>query len=224
MEPRIYPLRQPQVSELVIEARVRDSVQADGRPSELVDIFAPRRLSPRQVDVINKLLAAAVEEAEASGPDGFTVRGAARRAGVAPATAYNYFSCKEHLLAEAMWRRMHDLPLVEGESGGTTYQRVVKVLSTLGTFVADMPGFSAACTVALLSSSPDVKRLLAKIAGEIHRRITLALGNDADPSTVITLEMAYSGAMITVGMGYLTFADLPGQLEQVARCVLGDTK
>ena len=45
------------------------------------------------------------------GYDGLTVRTVARRAGVAPATAYTYFASKDHLLAEVLWRRLQALPV-----------------------------------------------------------------------------------------------------------------
>jgi cytochrome P450 len=47
-----------------------------------------RRLTDRQADTVRRLTDAAVEEARETGFDGLTVRGVARRAGVAPATAY----------------------------------------------------------------------------------------------------------------------------------------
>ena len=50
------------------------------------------------------------DEVEEVGYAGLTVRIVARRAGVAPATAYTYFSSKDHLLAEVLWRRMQALP------------------------------------------------------------------------------------------------------------------
>ena len=39
-----------------------------------------------------------------------TVRNVARRAGVAPATAYTYFASKDHLVAEVFWRRLRGPP------------------------------------------------------------------------------------------------------------------
>src|SRR5580704_8423940 len=72
-----------------------------------------RRLSPRQAEVVAQLVQAAVDEVELVGYAGLTVRAVARRAGVAPATAYNYFSSKDHLLAEVLWRRMQGLPPVD---------------------------------------------------------------------------------------------------------------
>jgi len=62
-----------------------------------------RRLSPRQAEVVAQLVQSTVEEVEEVGYAGLTVRNVARRAGVAPATAYNYFSSKDHLLAEVLW-------------------------------------------------------------------------------------------------------------------------
>ena len=74
-----------------------------------------------------KLVRAAEEETEEVGYAGLTVRGVARRAGVAPATAYTYFSSKDHLLAEVLWRRMESLPAgrhrpdrPDGRSGSRT--------------------------------------------------------------------------------------------------------
>ncbi|MBV8463864.1 MAG: TetR family transcriptional regulator, partial [Acidimicrobiales bacterium] len=47
-----------------------------------------RRLTERQAEVVAELVRAAGVEADEGGYDGLTVRGVARRAGVAPATAY----------------------------------------------------------------------------------------------------------------------------------------
>ena len=65
-----------------------------------------------------QLVRATGEEVEEVGYAGLTVRNVARRAGVAPATAYNYFSSKDHLLAEVLWRRMQALPPVEPTGSG----------------------------------------------------------------------------------------------------------
>ena len=71
-----------------------------------------RRLTHRQAETVRKLTAAAVEEVRTVGFAGLTVRNVAARAGVAAATAYIYFSSKEHLLAEVYWRELRALPPV----------------------------------------------------------------------------------------------------------------
>src|SRR5690606_25562569 len=84
--------------------------------SSVVPIVTPasestrRRLSPRQAATVQKLVVAAVEELREVGYDALTVRNVARRAGVAPATAYNYFTSREHLVTEVFWRRLDALP------------------------------------------------------------------------------------------------------------------
>ena len=67
---------------------------------------------------------AAEEETEEVGYAGLTVRSVARRAGVAPATAYTYFSSKDHLLAEVLWRRMEALPPVDADRRPDLAERV----------------------------------------------------------------------------------------------------
>ena len=69
-------------------------------------LLAPRRhLSDRQARTVAGLLDATVDELREVGYDGLTVRNVARRAGVAPATAYNYFASREHLVTEVFWPR-----------------------------------------------------------------------------------------------------------------------
>ena len=68
--------------------------------------------------MVLQLVQATSDEIDEVGYAGLTVRSVARRAGVAPATAYNYFSSKDHLLAEVLWRHMQALPPVEPDRGG----------------------------------------------------------------------------------------------------------
>ena len=65
-----------------------------------------RRLTAQQAETVARLTDAAVDVLNADGFDGLTVRVVAKRAGVAPATAYTYFSSKSHLVAEVFWRRL----------------------------------------------------------------------------------------------------------------------
>ena len=63
-------------------------------------------LNPRQTETVEKLLLAAEQELEETGPEGLTIRMVAQRAGVSPATAYTYLASKNHLFAELFWRRI----------------------------------------------------------------------------------------------------------------------
>lgn len=80
-----------------------------------------RRLSTKRSLTVDRLTDAAVDELHATGYSGLTVRAVAARCGVAPATAYNYFSSKEHLIAEVFWRRIsaQDESAPQGPAGWT---------------------------------------------------------------------------------------------------------
>lgn len=183
---------------------------------------APRRhLSERQARTVDTLTEAAVAELTARGYGDFTVRNVAKRAGVAPATAYTYFASKEHLIAEVFWRRFHAQPEQTVDRRHSPARRAVDALATFALVVADETELAAACTVAVLAPDPDVKELRERIGAELHRRLLVALGDDADPAVVRTLQFATAGALLQVGTGHLGYDALPRLLDEVARTVLG---
>ena len=181
-----------------------------------------RRLTTRQAEVVASLVAAAEEETEEVGYAGLTVRGVARRAGVATATAYTYFSSKDHLLAEALWRRLDALPEVDVAGAGTSAERVVEVVRELIPFAAERPALRDACTVALVSPSPDVAQLRDRIGALTHRRLLTALGPAVDHRAVRVLEITYSGALLTAGTGHMSFLDLPAFMGEAASLLFRD--
>jgi len=183
-----------------------------------------RRLTPRQAAVVEQLVEAAADEARQRGYEGVTVRTVARRAGVAPATAYTYFASKDHLLAEVLWRRLEALPVAadDGSTGGDTGERVRAELRVLGLFMADDPTLAAACTTALLGSGPEVRALRVRFGAALHDRLGAALGDGGDESVLRSLDLAYSGAMLWAGMGHIRFEDVPDALADTARLLLGD--
>jgi AcrR family transcriptional regulator len=194
----------------------------DGSP--VVDIEATRRrLSARQAEVVANLVRAAEEETEDVGYAGLTVRGVARRAGVAPATAYTYFSSKDHLLAEVLWRRMESLPPVDTDMTVPVAKRVARTVRDMIPFAAESPALIDACTVALISPSPDVSHLRDRIGSETHRRLTTALGPGVDPRVVRVLEAAYSGALLTAGTGHMSFLDVPAFVAEAATLLVDGT-
>ncbi len=176
----------------------------------VVDVEATRRrLTARQAEVVANLVRAAEEETEAVGYAGLTVRGVARRAGVAPATAYTYFSSKDHLLAEVLWRRMEALPAVATDESVPMGERVERTISDMIPFAGQGTALIDACTVALISPSPDVAHLRDRIGALTHHRLVAAVGADVDPRVVRVLETSYSGALLAAGTGHRSFLDIP---------------
>ncbi|AFM19746.1 transcriptional regulator [Mycolicibacterium chubuense NBB4] len=169
---------------------------------------------------MDRLGRAAVELLAREGFAGLTVRRVAARAGVGAATAYTYFSSKEHLVAEVFWRRLASSPHTAHGSDDPP-ARVIEVMGHIWTLVADEPEFAGAVTTALLGKDPDVEVLRQRIGRDIRERLSAALGPDTDPEVIDALEMLYSGALVRAGMGYASYEEITGKLERSARLILG---
>jgi AcrR family transcriptional regulator len=179
-----------------------------------------RQLTPNQVAVVDRLVEAAAGEAREHGYEGMTVRSAARRAGVAAATAYTHFSSKDQLLAEVLWRRMADLLSSPVAAGRSATDRVIAELRHLGTFMVDDPEVAAAGTTALLSPGDDVRATRVRLGTAMHDRLAAALGPEATPELLRSLDLVYTGALLWMGMGHLTAEQVPQALEDAGRLLM----
>jgi AcrR family transcriptional regulator len=182
-----------------------------------------RHLTDRQAKTVHKLTEAAVAELLDGGYTGLTVRGVAKRAGVAPATAYTYFGSKEHLVAEVFWRRFEGQDRQPVDPGRSPADRATDVLLDFALVVADETEVAAAVTVAMLADDAEVRELRSRIGLLLHHRLTEALGDDVSAAAITTLELAISGALLQVGTGHLAYDAIPGLLHEVADLVLGGT-
>jgi AcrR family transcriptional regulator len=182
---------------------------------------ARRDLGSRQADRVDALVEATVAELREHGYDGLTVRNAARRAGVAAATAYTYFGSKEHLVAEVFWRRLQTL------DGGTSrartpVTRVQAALRSLALLIAAEPELAAASTTAILANDPDVHRLRNRIGAAFNDHLSTALGGEAADAAVLrALNLALAGALLQAGMGYFSYTELADRMDEVAVLVVG---
>ena len=115
-----------------------------------------------------------------------TVRAVAKRANVAPATAYTYFSSKNHLIAEAYLDLIRQMPYFT-DVNETRLTRVDSDAARLALAVADEPEVAAACTTALLVAATTMPSAAVRerIGAEIHRRITSAIRPRSRPRTVV---------------------------------------
>jgi len=194
-------------------------VVASGHVSDPVLESTRRRLTAKQADTVDRLGRAAVDLLSRDGFAGLTVRRVAAEAGVGAATAYTYFSSKEHLVAEVFWRRLAASPPAAHDSDDAAV-RVIDVLRHIALLVADEPEFAGAVTSALLGRDPDVEVLRLRIGRDIHERLLAALGSDRDPDVIESLELLYAGALVRAGMGYSSYADIAERLEKSARLML----
>lgn len=180
-----------------------------------------RRLTAQQADTVAKLTDAAVVVLRTDGFDGLTVRSVAKLAGVAPATAYTYFSSKSHLVAEVFWRRLAD-GVAEPDMSLPPTERVVELLRSIALVVTGDGDIGGAVTVALLGSDPDVEHLRIRIGGFIRRRLSAALGVDwENPGAAVeALEMLYAGGLVHAGMGHMSYEDTADRLTESALLIM----
>jgi AcrR family transcriptional regulator len=178
----------------------------------------------RQEETFRKVLAAGVEMLRESSYADLTVRAVAARAKVAPATAYTYFSSKNHLIAEVYLDLLKQVPYFT-DVNEPMHDRVEQVLRSMALTVADDPEVAAACTTALLTGTdPTVRRVRDRIGAEIHRRIRSAVGPDADPRMVAALEMTFFGALVNAGSGVFTYHQIADRLSYVVGLILGEDR
>lgn len=179
-----------------------------------------RHLTGRQADTVQGLCDAALEEVRERGYAALTVRNVARRAGVAPATAYTYFASKDHLITEVFWQQLQGLPPVGAGPGRHPAARLADAIGDLGRMLVREPQLAAGCTTAMLGEDPDVKRVRDRIGVALYRRVADALGTAGSDAIVNALGFALSGALMQAGMGYLRYEDLPDRLAEVAALIL----
>jgi AcrR family transcriptional regulator len=176
----------------------------------------------RQEETFRKVLSAGVEMLRESSYADLTVRAVAARAKVAPATAYTYFSSKNHLIAEVYLDLIRQVPYFTDVNDSMTH-RVDQALRSMVLMLADEPEVAAACTTALLSNSDAaVRTVRERIGAEIHKRITSAIGPGADQRKVSALEMTFFGALVNAGSGAFTYHQIADRLSYVVGLILGD--
>ena len=142
--------------------RYGGQVSSDALATAVRDGAESRR--PRQEETFRKLLDAALETLRTSSYEGLTMRAVAARARVAPATAYTYFSSKNHLVAEVYLDLVRRVPYFT-DVNDTRLERVRQALRSLALVVADDPELAAACTTALLSNDAAVRPVRAGDSG-----------------------------------------------------------
>ncbi len=200
--------------------RACDGVVVSGHVSNPVARESTRRrLTAKQADTVDRLGHAALDVLSREGFSGLTIRMVAAEAGVGAATAYTYFSSKEHLVAEVFWRRLASSPVPPTDSPDSTV-RVIAVLRHIALLIADEPELAGAVTNALLGRDPEVTHLRLQIGREIHQRLVTALGPDCTSDLVESLELLYAGALVRAGMGYASYTQIADRLDTSARLLL----
>ena len=182
---------------------------------------SPRRsLGPRQAATVERLLESVETLLQHESFGNVTMRTVAKGAGVSAATAYTYFTSKEHLVAELLWRRLQAVDDPTRDGSQDPIERCTAVLSDFATLVADEPYLARACSESLIADDPAVHTVRDLIGAEMHRRLVTAAGVSARPEAIFTLELVVSGALIRAGTGHSGYRDLPAQLGAAVEIIM----
>ncbi|MGV0679860.1 TetR/AcrR family transcriptional regulator [Mycolicibacterium fortuitum] len=142
------------------------------------------------------------------------------RAKMAPAALYAHFPSIEMVFAELYLDRMVQLPLDIDPAASTT-SRVTEQLTALTLLMADEPRLARACTHALVSTDDDmVDDVRSRIAEEVNRRISTALGGGAWPEVLATLEAVFWGALLQAQSGAMSYRRMARQLETMVSLIV----
>lgn len=142
------------------------------------------------------------------------------RAKMAPAALYAHFPSIEMVFAELYLDRMVQLPLDIDPAASTT-SRVTEQLTALTLLMADEPRLARACTQALVSTDDDmVDDVRSRIAEEVNRRISTALGGGAWPEVLATLEAVFWGALLQAQSGAMSYRRMARQLETMVSLIV----
>ncbi len=163
-----------------------------------------------------RLLDAAVAEIADTGFDGVTVRLVAARAGVSAATAYAYFSSKEHLYTSEFLRRLTTLPDPHFPPGATLAQRLRVALEPIALLVADEPELAGGVTTSMVAHDADVTALRGPIGVIFTDRVAKALGPRGTPAALAGFVMTFVGAFLAAGMGNIEYRQVAGFLADFA--------
>lgn len=181
-------------------------------------VLPQRGLNERQVETVERLFASARALLAEAAYDDISIRMVATGAGVSAATAYTYFSSKDHLFATLFWRHLADAG--KPDLSGDLTARLQQTVRHLAATIEIGPTLSAAATKSLLASDPDVGRVRRSVGQHWYSMFADALGEHADAAMLQTLTFALSGALIEASVGVIDYADLGRELEVAASLIV----
>jgi AcrR family transcriptional regulator len=188
--------------------------------ADAANLNVPRRKRPQE-DTARKVLDAAIELLHEQPRVELTMRAVAARASVPSATAYNYFSSKNALIAQVYLELLRTVPPCTDPTLSAA-SRVTVVLHRVATLVAEDSTMAATCAIVMMGDEPDLKRTRTQIEYQIYRLVSSALGPKARPGIASTLMLAYSGALLHRGTGARSRAQLTDRLESTVSLIVDE--
>jgi AcrR family transcriptional regulator len=187
--------------------------------SQVVDVARPD-VRPQGVTA-RRVLDAAIELLQEQPRVALTMRSVAARASVPVATAYNYFSSKNALIAEAYLEMLRTVPPCTDPTLSPA-ARVTVVLHRIAMLVAEDSDMTATCAIVTLANEPDLAWTRTEIEHQMYRLVSSALGPKAPRGVASTLLSAYAGALLHLGIGARPRAQLTDRLEKAIALIVDE--
>lgn len=192
-------------------------------PKPQPPVVVSRTLSRTKAATRRKLIDAAIALATEGGYDAVGMREVAAAAGVSPATAYQYYSSKDHLLVDVLveldWESTEALDQHPPE-GKTSAERVGTVLRRAIRRMERAPGLYAALIRAYISGGTPGNTPLSVLLPD-RNWIQIALLDDvADRDVVLhIIQDVYLAAMVQLVSG-IPPSELAERIDQIIDRVL----
>jgi AcrR family transcriptional regulator len=185
-----------------------------------------RSLSPAQATTRRKLIDAAVALASSGGYEAVGMREVAARAGVSAATAYQYFTSKDHVLVDALAElvQLTTDAVVAPNRRRSVADRAAATMRRAVQRIEQEPDLYVALTRAYISGAPEVGHARPALERSMRQWVAAALeGSDiGDQEAVIeVLENVLFANMVGLVTGGRAPADIGPALERAVRTVLG---
>jgi AcrR family transcriptional regulator len=186
-----------------------------------------RSLSSAQAATRRKLINAAVALASEGGYDAVGMREVAAGAGVSPATAYQYFTSKDHVLVDALVELVQQttdaVDARPPKRQRSVADRAAATLRRAVQRVEQAPDLYVALTRAYISGSPEVSHARPVLERSMRHWVEAALDDsDIDDREGVTevLENVLFANMVSLVTGGRTPGDVGPALERAVQTIL----
>jgi len=188
--------------------------------SVVADVIRMRDPHAHRNPTRQRVLGAAAQMLDEPAQPDVSLPSLAARARVAQTALCAHFPSIDTVFAELYLHHVSNLPLTVnptapiGERVGTQLRAITLVL-------ADRPGLARACTRALLSADdPSVADVRTRIAAEIRRRLSAAMGAGAWPEVLATLETVFWGALLQAQSSDIGYRTVANRLDTMLSLIL----
>jgi AcrR family transcriptional regulator len=189
-------------------------------------------MTSRQLIRRAKIIEAVVDLIAEVGADAVQMRDVSKRSGVALATVYRYFNCKDYLLAAALedWQKRLTRRILASRTGHANRDPLPAILDYLQRAQRAFhrsPNMTALMFQMTTSVDPEAKSTIDhmnRTNTEMFNRLLEGVEPRDIPNITFGLNSALSSSLTAVLAGMMTLEESLSRVEWVARVLLADRR